>query len=220
MMSSYPIGSGPALERLRHRRVAGIDAGSLPRPRFATRGGPGVEAVVTGCPAGQPHQKHGLPPRAQRSAPDHRRSALSIARSKSRFDLETEITVPACASAPAREPDRPHPTLARSDHDRRRGHDHRNPARPGAKPVVKLARVARRSGRRGETKDPKENPSQAILHGLPRSVQSPNLPGYETSTTMAVMLSLPPRELARSISFFTEKLPPSARMEGISSVRR
>ena len=40
---------------------------------------------------------------------------------------------------------------------------------------------------------------------------------YETSTTTAVMLSLPPRALAKAMNLSTAKCPPSAIMAGISS---
>jgi hypothetical protein len=45
------------------------------------------------------------------------------------------------------------PDLGRKDRDRTREEALANPARPGAKPVVKPARVAGRSGHRGETKN-------------------------------------------------------------------
>jgi hypothetical protein len=60
---------------------------------------------------------------------------------RSRFSLTLTLSsvkhLYGAASALARELDHPHPTLARSDHDPRSKPRLRNPARPGAKPVVK-----------------------------------------------------------------------------------
>lgn len=120
------------------------------------------------------------------------------------------------ASAPVRGPSRI--PLIRPWHDqiafRDRGWAFRNPARPGAKSVSRSRGTTR--ARAAEVK-PKET---AVRLNAPAEPRSPTPPAYETSTTTAVILSLPPRVFAISIRRFTEKWPPSARIGGISSVRR